>query len=159
LLLLIFTMRILFKKYNSNKIIIKAKEILANIKSGLKTIFTLKRKKEFLLHTLIIWAMYLLEIYAAFFAFEQTNGLSISVACVALTAGTLGMIATPNGIGSFPLLVGGALVLYGVEKEMGITFGWIMWAVMTGITLIFGVLSFILLPRLNKNNEQSTVTL
>lgn len=156
---IIVIIKLIFTKYKNNKLVAKSKAVLNNIKSGLKTIYTLKRKKAFIVYTLLIWAMYLLQIYAAFFAFKATTGLGLSVACVALTASTFAMIATPNGLGSFPIFVSAALVSFGIKTEMGITFGWIMWAVMTVITIILGVVCFILLPRLNKNYEQSTPTL
>ncbi len=142
----------LFKKFKHNKIIQKIKGISDNIIAGLKTIITLKRKGLFLTHTIIIWGMYLLEIYVAFFAFSETQHLSLSVACVVLTMGTFGMIATPNGLGTFPILVAQALSFYGITKiPTGTTFGWLMWAVMTVITIILGVICFIVLPRINNN--------
>jgi glycosyltransferase 2 family protein len=148
----------LFTKYKHNNIIQKIKGVTDNILAGLKSIVKLQKKGAFLMHTFIIWGMYLLEIYVAFFAFKETQQLPISVACVVLTMGTFGMIATPNGLGTFPILVAQALSFYNITKiPTGTTFGWLMWAVMTVITIILGVICFIVLPRINnKTNEQSS---
>jgi glycosyltransferase 2 family protein len=156
LLAIIIGLKLIFKTFGNNKIIKKIKGITDNIASGLTAITKLKNKKMFLVHTLIIWTMYTAQIYIAFFALEKTQHLDFEAALSTLSAGTIAMIVTPNGLGGFPIFVQEILQLYGVDALTGTSFGWIMWSVMTAIVIILGSLSFILLPRLNKINPNPT---
>lgn len=64
------------------------------------------------------------------------------------------MIATQGGIGAYPLLVGQILLHYGIAEAHGLAFGWVSWTVQTGVVVVFGVLSLILLPIYN--NRKAT---
>lgn len=141
----------LIKKFPDSKFIAKVNSFILGIKDGFLSIKKLKKRKAFLAHTLFIWAMYLLQIYFGFYAMEGTTGLSIQAAFGVLTLATLAMIATPNGLGTFPIFVRNVLIIYGVARSTGLAFGWLMWGVSTGIIISFGLLAFVLLPLLNKD--------
>lgn len=154
-----YFIKLLFRKYPDNKIFIKINTFLNGIAEGFQTIRNLKKRKTFMFHTLFIWTMYLLEIYMGFYAMEGTAHLSIKAAFSVLTLATLAMIATPGGIGSFPIFVQETLLIYGISATLGIAFGWLMWGIFTGIIIIAGLLALVLLPYMNKNineNEDST---
>ena len=161
IVIVIFVIRILMKRFPDNKIISKINGFVSGIGSGFGAIRNLEHRKLFLAHTFFIWAMYLLQIYVGFFALEGTTGLSMKAACSVLTLATLAMIATPGGIGSFPIFVMQVLLIYGISRSTGQAFGWMVWGVSTGIIIISGVLALILLPYMNKklNNEtDSSIT-
>ena len=40
--------------------------------------------------------------------------------------------------------------LYGIPNEVGVAFGWIAWVSQTILTIFLGLLSYLLLPILNK---------
>ena len=154
LFILLIILLLLFKKYPENKAVRSVKVFLIDIGIGFTTIKNLKHKKMFLLHTLFIWSMYLLQIYLAFKAIHGTAFLGMKAACAVLTLSTLAMIITPGGIGSFPLLVAATLTtVYHVQPSQGNALGWLIWGVSTGIVIVAGVLSLVLLPYLNKNNH------
>ena len=152
----VLLIKFFFKKYPGNKIVSRINIFLQGIAEGFKTIKALKKKKLFLLLTLFIWALYLLQVYIGFSAMQGTAHLSIKAACSVLTLASLAMIATPGGIGSFPLFVMETLTIYSIAAPLGKAFGWLIWGVSTGIVIIAGVACLLLIPYINrKRNEIS----
>jgi hypothetical protein len=98
--------------------------------------------------------MYLLQIYIGFYAMEGTMHLDLKAACSVLTLATLAMIATPNGIGTFPIFVKQTLLLYGIAAPLGQAFGSLLWGVSTGLVLMAGGIALILLPYLNRKKHE-----
>lgn len=153
---IIWLVRWLFKKYPGNKIVAGINTFFKGISEGFSTIKNLRKKKAFLLHTVLIWSLYLLQVYVGFHAMEGTNHLDMKAACSVLTLATLAMIATPGGIGSFPLFVMETLLIYGIASPLGKAFGWLIWGVSTGIIIIVGLFCLLVIPYLNrKKNEIS----
>lgn len=153
IVLLVLLIRFLFKKYPESKVINKVNTFIKGIGEGFKTIKKLRHKKLFILHTLFIWSMYLLQIYLGFRAMEGTAGLGLNAACSVLALATLAMIASPGGIGFFPIFVMQTLLLYGINAALGKAFGWLIWGVSTGIIIIVGFTCLIILPYLNRNKK------
>lgn len=154
LLILFLFVRFIFGKYPHNKTIIKISNFFRGIVQGFKVVKKLKKRRAFLLHTLFIWTMYLMQIYLGFSAMEGTDHLSVKAAFSVLSLATLAMIVTPGGIGTFPIFVMQTLSVYAVSASQGKAFGWLMWGVSTGIIIIAGLLSLIALPYINKKNEK-----
>lgn len=152
--LLLFTIKYLFRKFPGNKVIIKINNIIKGIAEGFRSIKNLQHRKAFLLHTFFIWLMYLLQIYLGFFAMDGTDHLSMKAAFSVLSLATLAMIATPGGIGSFPIFVMQTLTIYGIAGPLGKAFGWLMWGVSTGIIITAGILALLFLPYLNKKRHE-----
>lgn len=152
-----FLLRFLLKKFPDNVIVAKIKQTALGLFEGFKTIKALKKPSLFWAHTIFIWTMYLAQIYVGFIGMDSTAHLGIGAACSVLTLATLSMIVTPGGIGSFPIFVMQTLLIYGVHEPLGKAFGWLMWGSSTGIIVITGVISLIVMPyyneRKNKNSE------
>ncbi len=136
------------KKFAHLGIVKKINQITKGLKEGLLTIIHLKKRKAFLLHTLFIWTMYVLQVYVGFNALNITSGLGIGAAFSVLTLSTLAMIISPGGIGAFPVAVQQVLLIYHVDN---ISFGWLIWGANTGIIILLGITSFLLLHFKNKN--------
>ena len=151
-LLIVYGIRFLLRRFPHNKTIRKIKNFVSGIGQGFVAIKGLKRRKLFLAHTLFIWTMYLLQIYIGFQAMGGTEHLSIKAACSVLALATLSMIVTPGGIGTFPLFVMETLAIYGITSAQGKAFGWLIWGVSTGIVIVAGLISLLLLPYINKKN-------
>ncbi len=157
IMLIYFSLKLLVKKYPENKTILKVNNFFKGIGQGFIAIKSLKKRNQFIAHTLFIWAMYLLQIYIGFMAMEHTTGLDISAACSVLVLATFAMIITPNGIGLFPIFVMQTLILYGIDSAYGKAFGWLIWGVATSIILVVGFICLLLLPYINKQkNENNT---
>lgn len=150
--------KFLLRKYPQNKIIMAVNSFLRGLFEGFKSIRNLRHRKLFILHTFFIWTLYLLEIYIAFFAMKGTEHLSIKAGFSVLALATLAMIATPGGIGSFPIFIKETLLMYGISSALGIAFGWLMWGISTGIVIISGLAALLLLPYINKKKKDEIST-
>lgn len=153
IILVFFLLKVLAKKYRHNTAIQKIKKFTNGLAEGFATIKNLKRKGWFLFHTLLIWSMYLLQIYIGFWAIAEVSHLGLDAACSVLTLATLAMIITPGGLGTFPTAVYLVLQLYKIDIAVGEAFGWLMWGATTSIILIFGLFFLTLLFFTNKNKK------
>jgi glycosyltransferase 2 family protein len=152
---LIYFLRFLVKKFPHNKILTKIHGFLKGVSAGFKTIKNLQKRKQFLLHTFFIWSMYLLQIYIGFYAMEGTAHLGIRAAFAVLALSTLAMIATPGGIGSFPIFVMETLLIYSVASPVGKAFGWLIWGANTTIVIVAGITALLVLPYINKHKKEN----
>ena len=121
---------------------------------GALSIVKMKNKWAFIFHTVFIWAMYIAMFYACTFALPETSNLSFSAVIVAFVVGGLSMALTNGGLGTYPIFVASALVLYGVSENPANAFGWIMWTAQTLMIVLFGGISMIALPIYNRNNKE-----
>ncbi|AOW21025.1 lysylphosphatidylglycerol synthase transmembrane domain-containing protein [Urechidicola croceus] len=140
----------LFLKKSTNKFALKIRNFLNGLFEGVKSILKMKNKWAFIFHTFFIWIMYLLMFYAVTFAIPETSNLPFEAIIVGFVVGGLSMALTNGGLGTYPVFVASALVLYGVSDNPAKAFGWIMWTAQTLMILVFGGLSFLLLPIYNK---------
>lgn len=154
IMLLYYASKLLVKKYPGSKTILKINIFFKGIGQGFIAIRSLKKRNQFIAHTLFIWAMYLLQIYVGFSAMEHTVGLDFRAACSVLVLASLAMILTPNGIGLFPIFVMQTLILYGIQADYGMAFGWLIWGVATCLILIVGFICLLLLPYMNKTKNE-----
>ncbi|MEN1784622.1 MAG: lysylphosphatidylglycerol synthase transmembrane domain-containing protein [Bacteroidota bacterium] len=129
----------------------KIKVFLDGMFQGVVSILKMEKKEAFLFHTLFIWICYIGMFWAIKYAIPGTAHLGLGELLVAFVAGAFAMMAFPGGLGGYPLFVGAALALYGVSANAGDAFGWIMWIAQTAMIIVFGAISFVLLPLLNRN--------
>lgn len=142
----------LLKKYSKNRYIEKIFTLWSKFKEGLTTIFHLEKKRWFLIYTVLIWLMYLLQIYLGFKTLDATAHLGVGAAMSVLTLSTLAMIIAPGGLGAFPVAVQQVLLVYRVNN---ISFGWLVWGVNTAFIIIAGIICFFLLAVQNKTAPQT----
>ncbi|MBP9152738.1 MAG: flippase-like domain-containing protein [Flavobacteriales bacterium] len=140
--------RILMK--SQNKIISKIRGLVVGMLEGITSILRMKKKWAFLAHTLFIWALYLGMFYVPFLALPETSSAPISAVLASFVMASFSIILVQGGIGVYPVAVAQTLVLYGIGYEAGFAMGWIIWVAQTAMIIIFGVLSLVLMPMLNK---------
>ena len=143
-----FTYR--FLKKSKHPLIVKIMSFVTGLLDGIKSIKTMQKKWKFMGHTFFIWAMYVLMFYAVTFALPETTNLPAAAIIVGFVVGGLSMALTNGGLGSYPIFVASALILYNVEENPARAFGWIMWTAQTIMVILFGGLSFLLIPIYNK---------
>ena len=153
ILIIIWLLRFVFKKYASGKFILRLNNFIAGLKEGIASIKKLQNRSWFLFHTVFIWSMYLLQIYIGFLAIQDVAHLGLNAACAVLTLATLAMIVTPGGIGTFPTAIFLVLSLYKIDQSTGEAFGWLMWGATTFIILFFGLLCLGLLHFINRKKQ------
>ncbi|MEM6629179.1 MAG: lysylphosphatidylglycerol synthase transmembrane domain-containing protein [Bacteroidota bacterium] len=134
----------------------KIKNILKGLWEGIQSIFFMKKKGLFILHTLIIWSLYILMFWVAMFSLEGTRNVVFPGVLAAFIMGTLGIVLVQGGLGAYPFLVMLALSIYGVDRNEGLAFGWINWTAQTLLVIFIGLLAFILIPQINKESKKET---
>ncbi len=134
----------------------KIKALLQSFWKGMKSAANVKNIPLFIFHSLFIWMMYLLSIFLCVFAFDGTQSLSITDCIVLMAFGSLGVIATPGGIGAYQIIVSQIMLLWGYSIAIGVAFGWVVWLAQTVVVLIGGLLSFGLLAIGNQEKSQTT---
>ena len=153
----LFLIGFVLKKLAHVSFVHKTKIFIKGILQGLTSVRNIRNKGWFFFHTVLIWVLYLLSTYMGFFAMTDMSHYGIKAAFSALSFGSLGMIVpSPGGIGSYQYAVQQVLLLYGISAEKGLSLGMLIWFAQTGIVIIFGTLSFIMLPVINRSkNEKS----
>ncbi len=136
--------------YSKSKWIQQIKIKISGLVEGVLSIWRMEKKWPFIFYTAVIWVSYLLTFYVAVFALDETSGISFNVVVTAFVIGSLAISFTNGGFGAFPLAIAGILMLFGISKEAGTAFGWIVWASQTLQIIILGGISFLLLPILNR---------
>jgi len=151
LALVFFIARWILSRWGHINIIIKIKAVFVNIWHGLTTVRSIKNKTLFFFNSVGIWCLYLLSTWFGFFAINATRHLSITDALSVLAMGSVGMIVSPGGIGAYALLVQKTVAFYDVPPlPYGLALGWLLWFGQFLSFILFGTVSFILLPRINK---------
>ena len=132
--------------------LLKIKNFAVSLIEGASSILKMKKKWAFIFHTIFIWTMYVAMFWATIPAIQ---GLEVPVGgiLVGFIAGGFSIAATNGGIGSYPLAVTGAFLLFNIPESPSEAFGWIMWSAQTLMIVIFGGLAFLVLPIYNKKNN------
>jgi uncharacterized protein (TIRG00374 family) len=126
------------------------KKIGQRIVMGITSVRRLKRRGLFLFYTVVLWSIYLFGGYIGFMALRDTQQYGIKEAFTVLSAGSIGMIASPGGIGAYAYLLQQTMQLYGLNEVIALAFGWILWMAQTAVILIGGLISFVSIPYYNK---------
>lgn len=150
-IIFLIVLKIFFSRFGHINLVQKIKEILIGVWHGLISVRSLKNKALFFVYTISMWMMYLLSTWVGFFAIDATSKLGLADALTVLAMGSVGMILSPGGIGAYALLVMNTVALYNIPKEpYGLALGWLLWFGQFLSFVLFGVISFILLPRINR---------
>ncbi|CAA0236190.1 lysylphosphatidylglycerol synthase transmembrane domain-containing protein [Tenacibaculum maritimum] len=148
---------VIFSKYvkkAKSGIGLKVKTFILSLSEGVTSIFKMKNKGAFIFHTVFIWLMYIAMFWATVPAIKGLE-VPFGAVLVGFIAGGFSIAATNGGLGLYPVAVAGAFTLFGVLEKPALAFGSVMWAAQTLMILIFGALSFLALPLLNKNKFKS----
>ncbi len=153
-LLLFVLMKLLFARLGHINIVQKIKGIINGIWQGVISIRLVKNKGMFIVHSVSIWALYLFSTWLGFFALPETSHLNLSQAFATLAMGSVGMIVAPGGIGAYAYLIQQTVAFYNIpETPYGLALGWLLWFGQFVTFIICGVVSFIILPIINKKKD------
>ncbi len=106
---------------------------------GIKTVFQLKKRGFFILHTLIIWFCYIAMFWVFGLSFESIGMLDAPTLFSCFFVGSAAIAVTPGGIGLFPLFVAAALK-FGEYPDSS-SFAIMLWVVQTVFLVVFGLYS------------------
>lgn len=147
---LMFIIFILVWIYAEWKIILKLKQKLSGLIEGMQSILKMKDKWNYIFHSFFIWFSYLIMFYVTIFALPETTNISFDVVVMGFIFGTLAVGFTNGGLGAYPLAIAMIFSLYGISNDISVAFGWLIWTSQTLLTIFLGLLSYLLLPILNK---------
>ena len=142
-----------FRKFLSRSrhpMIKKIKNFINELWEGVISIYYMKNKLQFIAHTFFIWLMYVLMFWVIKFSIPETVGLGMNALIPAFVVGGISISATNGGIGIYPYSVSLVLIAFGISKESGLAFGWIMWTCQTLMVVTFGAMAFFALPLVNR---------
>jgi glycosyltransferase 2 family protein len=131
-------------------------DVARGVVNGLKTITNMKKKWEFVFHTIFIWLNYALMTYVVFFSLESTSFLSFRDSIFILVIGGLGMSApVSGGIGAFHYIVQQGLYhVKHIKLEDGFAYATLTHESQLIFVVITGAISFFILFR--KQTEEKT---
>lgn len=141
---------VLFLKFSKSNINKKIKDFIFGLKDGVLSILKMKKKGLFIVYSFIIWGLYILSFYTASLALEQTSLITFGTILITFVVGSFTFAFTNSGLGTYPAAIMGILLVFGITKDVGTAFGWIVWTSNIASIILFGVLSFIFLPIYNK---------
>ena len=150
-LFIVTSLYVIIKRFKFYK---KIKLFLTGLIDGITIIFRMKKRNQFIFHSVFIWVMYVLMFYFTSKAFVGLNQVSFFELMISFTLAALSIMFSNGGIGIYPLAVEESLGWYGVQSTIGLAFGWVMWLSQTLMVVIFGGLSLFILPFINRSNSK-----
>jgi len=147
----------IFRKTLKNTVFYtKAVTIFQNFKEGFISIRSIKRKGWFIFHSVAIWVLYYVMLYVVFFAFDFTRHLGPVAGLTTFVFASFGMVApVQGGIGAWHFMAMEALHLYGVGYDNGRIFALVAHTSMTGMIILVGIISMLILPFINRRKDIS----
>jgi hypothetical protein len=137
--------------YAEWQIILKLKKKLSGLVEGITTVYKMKDKWNYIFHSFFIWFSYLMMFYVAVFALPETSEINFDIVIMGFIFGSLAVGFSNGGLGAYPFSIALIFSLYGITKDVGTAFGWLVWTSQTILTILLGLISYVLLPFLNRN--------
>jgi uncharacterized protein (TIRG00374 family) len=143
-ILILFLLR---KFLGKSRLVRKAGGFLKGILSGIKTIYTMERKWEFIFHSFLIWLLYIFMTWVVVFSLHETSSLTFVDGVFLLVIGGLGMSAPVTaGFGAFHWITSrGLVVVYGLTLEQGGAYAILAHESNSLLTVLLGAISYTLL--------------
>ncbi|WP_018611960.1 lysylphosphatidylglycerol synthase transmembrane domain-containing protein [Segetibacter koreensis] len=150
--------KILFRRFSDFRLIKAVRNVVKGVWQGIVSVKGLKQKWEFIFASIGIWAMYILGTWLGFNGTVGTEGLSLKIAISSLAFGSLGMIITPGGIGTYAIFIAKVLEKNGIPFYIGFANGTLQWFAQFLIVIFVGFISLGLLPWYNKKLKKHEET-
>jgi uncharacterized membrane protein YbhN (UPF0104 family) len=129
------------------------KKFFLSIVEGLLSLTKLNRDFPlFILSTLAIWAFYFTAFYMIKFSIVEFSVIPTGLIFPAFVVSVFSISLSNHGLGVYPLAISLFLLEFNINAEIGLAYGWLAWSCQAIITLIFGGLSFFVLPLLNSSD-------
>lgn len=135
---------------SSNKFLVKIRDFATGLLKGMRSIFHLENKTAFFFHTVFIWTMYVMMFYVLKFAIPETASLPFDVVLLAFVVGSFAISVTNGGIGIYPIAIAAVLAGFGIDRQAGGAFGWVVWGSQTFMNILLGGLSLLFMPILRR---------
>ena len=155
ILIMIFLMFRYKKSLRKIRFFSKMFDLARGIINGLKTITSLKRKWEFIFHTVFIWINYALMTWVVVFSLESTSHLTFADGIFLLVIGGLAMSApVQSGLGAFHYIISrGLLIVKGIPIEDGLVYAILTHESEIIFITLLGTISFFIIFRKDKASK------
>lgn len=128
---------------------------------GLRSVLMTKDRGAFLLHTFVIWGLYVAMFWVGFFALPTTAGVPFAGIMAGFIAGSIGIVLVQGGIGVYPAFVALIVGIYmgvpeggGIIRPDALAMGWLLWVAQSILLIGLGGLSLLLITRKGKPQAQ-----
>lgn len=161
ILLPLILLRIFITRIRKMTLYIRVSDFVKGLLDGIRTIARIRQKVAFLFLTLIIWTLYVMMTYMAFFAISATSGLNLFDGITLMALGSLGIVApVPGGIGAYQFIVTAILTeIYLIPSEPAVSYSIISWATQTVLIIVAGIFSYYMMvfkkSEINNDNTRS----
>jgi uncharacterized protein (TIRG00374 family) len=125
----------------------KIRDVLKGILDGLKSIYRMERKWEFVIHSLTIWFLYIMMTWMVVFAMKELSELTFIDGMFLLVIGGLGMSAPVTaGFGAYHWITSrGLMFVYGFSLETGSAYAILAHESNSLLTILLGAISYMIL--------------
>lgn len=149
---LIFIILLAKGKFDRWKVFAKLGEFVRSFLMGIKSVFKLKNPWAFIGHSVFIYLMYFGMLWICFYAFPGLEHLNVMAALTIFVAGSYGMVApAPNGMGAWHFMTIQTMLIFGVLEGDARLFALVVHGIQMVMLIIFGVISLIGLPIVNRD--------
>ncbi len=121
---------------------------------GIRSILRTPDKVPYLMHTLLIWVLYVAMFWVGFLALPETAAVPAAGVLAGFIAGSVGIVLVQGGIGAYPAFVALIVSIYmpaGIEsgaiRPEALAMGWLLWLAQTVMIIGLGGLSLLLVAR------------
>lgn len=127
-------------------VIFRFRSFFEGLKEGFMSVLNLEKPGMFVLQSFVIWILYYVSSMLLCYSLQIGASLSPLAVLTILVMGTIGMaMPTLGGIGSYHLLVGKIVILYGLTNQDGVSLATFLHTI-NGIlfVILFGVVALLL---------------
>lgn len=129
------------------------KKFFLSIIEGFLSIVKLRKDLPiFILATLTIWGSYFTAFYMIKFSIAEFSIIPAELIFPTFVVSVFSISVSNHGLGVYPLAISLFLLEFNINTEIGLAYGWLAWSCQAIITLIFGGLSFFVLPLFNSSD-------
>ena len=121
--------------------LVKVADFFKGIWHGFVSIKDIPKPWHFVFWTVAMWVFYFFGVYLFFHALPYLQHVGPGAAFTVLVFGTIAFIISQGGLGAYPLITAGIVMLYGISYTQGLAAGWIGWILQTAVSLILGFFS------------------
>lgn len=141
--LLIVLVRVTRNWWSKRPMLVKVADFFKGIWHGFVSIKDIPHPWHFVFWTVLMWVFYFLGVYFFFHSLPYLKHIGAGAAFSVLVFGTIAFMISQGGLGSYPLITAGIVMLYGISYTQGLAAGWIGWILQTVVTLILGLVSLV----------------
>lgn len=152
LLLMTFIFR---KRIFGKRLYPRVRGFISGMYQGFRSIRSLERKWEFIIHSVFIWFAYAVMTWAVVFVLPATSHLGFGDALFLLVIGGFGMAApVQSGLGAFHVIISmGLNLVYGISRTDGLAYALVSHTSQMILIALLGSVSMLLIMRHRNNNS------